>query len=120
MQESGQLKFADQEEFPYFDIMYVDGHTEKQMLPHIKYKGKTIVFAADLLPSVGHLPVAYVMGYDTRPLLTMEEKERFLKQAVDNEYILFFQHDPINECCTLQHTERGIRAKEIFKLKDIL
>jgi hypothetical protein len=94
------------------------GHTDAMMLPNIQYKGRTIVFMADLLPSIGHLPLPYVMGYDTRPLITMTEKELFLKQAADNEYILFFEHDYVNECCTVQNTEKGVRLKEKFKLED--
>ncbi len=101
------------------DIIFVDGHTEKQMLPVIKYQEKTIVFAADLIPTVGHIPLVYVMGYDTRPLLTVSEKEKFLKQAVDNEYILFFEHDAHNELATLKMTEKGPRLDEIHKFNDI-
>ena len=97
----------------------MDGHTDKQMLPKIAYKGRTLVFVADLLPSVGHIPLPYVMGYDTRPLLTMQEKAAFLKEAADNEYILVFQHDPVNECCTVQHTEKGVRLDQTFRLEEI-
>jgi len=89
------------------------------MLPKLSYKGKTIVFVADLLPSVGHIPIPYVMGYDTRPLLTMDEKARFLEEAVDNDYILFFEHDPVNECCTLKRTEKGVRVDQTFRLDEI-
>ncbi|WP_114790003.1 MBL fold metallo-hydrolase [Niabella yanshanensis] len=103
----------------YMQIRFADGHTDAMMLPQLRYKGKTIVYMADLLPSLGHLPLPYVMAYDTRPLITMTEKENFLKEALENEYILFFEHDPVNECCTLQHTERGIRVNEIFKLSDL-
>jgi glyoxylase-like metal-dependent hydrolase (beta-lactamase superfamily II) len=105
--------------FPGFDFITVDGHTDKQMLPKLRYKGKTIVFVADLLPSVGHIPIPYVMGYDTRPLLTMDEKARFLEEAVDNDYILFFEHDPVNECCTLKRTEKGVRVDQTFRLDEI-
>jgi glyoxylase-like metal-dependent hydrolase (beta-lactamase superfamily II) len=101
-----------------FDIITVDGHTEKQMLPHIRYKGKTIVFVADLLPTIGHIPLPYVMSYDTRPLLTMQEKERFLKEAVAQEYLLFLEHDASNELCTIKQTEKGFRLKEIFSFRD--
>lgn len=121
MQESGQLRFvprtgaAYQEETPLgFGILFVDGHTEKQMIPHIQYKGRTLVFMADLLPTVGHIPLPYVMGFDTRPLLTLEEKDRFLREAADREFILFLQHDAHNECCTLQHTEKGVRLQSSF------
>lgn len=118
MLELDQLKFTDKEVFNVFDILMVDGHTDAQMLPHIKYKGKTIVFVADLIPSVGHIPLPYVMGYDTRPLLTMYEKAKFLNEAADKEYVLFFEHDAVNECCTVQHTEKGVRLKETFKFNE--
>ena len=105
IQESGHLNFLqDGEKFnESFDVLYVDGHTESQMIPHIKYKDKTIVFAADLLPSTGHIPLAYVMGYDTQPLKTLDEKSIFLKKAADNKYIIFLQHDNYNECLSLIH-----------------
>ena len=90
------------------------------MIPHIKYKNKTIVFVADLLPSIGHIPLPYIMGYDTRPLITLTEKEKFLNEAANQEYILFLQHDHYNECCTVKHTERGVRLKDTFKLEEIL
>jgi hypothetical protein len=89
------------------------------MLPQIQYKNKTIVYMADLLPSAGHIPIPYVMAYDMFPLITMNEKKAFLEEAVENDYILFFEHDPVNECCNLQQTDRGIRAKELFKLSEI-
>ena len=89
------------------------------MIPHIEYKGKTLVFMADLLPSVGHIPLAWVMGYDTRPLITMKEKGEFLNTAADKEFVLFFEHDPINECCTLKHTEKGVRLDEAFPLSNL-
>jgi glyoxylase-like metal-dependent hydrolase (beta-lactamase superfamily II) len=121
MQESGQLNFLSRTGEGYqpdsplgFGILYVDGHTDKQMLPHIQYKGKTLVFMADLIPTVGHIPLPYVMGYDTRPLLTLKEKARFLSDAAEKEYILFFEHDAHNECCTLRTTEKGVRFKESF------
>jgi len=121
MQESGHLKFVgldNQQDLP-FDIIFVDGHTDKQMLPKIKYKGHTLVFVADLLPSVGHIPLAYVMGYDTRPLLTMTEKANFLKDAADNNYVLIFQHDSVNECCTVKHTEKGVRVDQVFPFSEL-
>ena len=90
------------------------------MIPKIKYKDKTIVFAADLLPSVGHIPLPYVMGYDTRPLLTLDEKARFLKEAADEEYIIFLEHDAYNECCTVKNTEKGVRLDKTFKLSEVL
>jgi len=124
IQESGQLKFIEGEYNTQLGtnirIDVMRGHTDAMMIPHIKHKGKTIVFMADLLPSTGHIPLPYVMGYDTRPLLTIIEKEKFLNDAATNEYILFFEHDAMNECCTVQHTEKGVRLKETFKLKDIL
>lgn len=123
MQESGHLSFIDLLNKPsldVFDIITVDGHTEKQMLPKIKYKEHTIVFMADLLPSIGHIPLPYVMGYDTRPLLTMDEKERFLNEAADKGYTLFLEHDSANECCTVKHTEKGVRLDRIFSLAEIL
>lgn len=123
IKESGHLKFVDtakSEAFGLFEVITADGHTEKQMLPKIKYKEHTIVFAADLLPSVGHIPLPYVMGYDTRPLVTLGEKEAFLREAADHEYILFLQHDPINECCTVKHTEKGVRLDKTFPLSEIL
>jgi glyoxylase-like metal-dependent hydrolase (beta-lactamase superfamily II) len=123
LHESGQLKFIDTKEpgpFKQFDILYVDGHTDKMMIPHIKYNGKTIVFAADLLPSTGHIPLPYVMSYDTRPLLTMEEKAIFLNKAVEKDYIIFFEHDASNECCTLKMTEKGPRLNRVFTLSEII
>ncbi len=120
IQESGQLHFIQQNEdyaknvFPNFDVLFVDGHTESMMIPHIQYKGKTLVFMADLLPSVGHIPLPYVMGYDVRPLITMKEKGMFLEKAQKEDYILFLEHDSINECCTLKETEKGIRLNNSF------
>lgn len=123
MQEFGQLNFVPSNgssPFNAFDIHFVSGHTEKQMLPKIKYKDKTIVFVADLLPSVGHIPLPYVMGYDTRPLITLAEKASFLEEAVQNDYILFFEHDPVNECCTLKKTDKGVRVDKVFNLAEVL
>jgi glyoxylase-like metal-dependent hydrolase (beta-lactamase superfamily II) len=125
IQESGQLNMIVRngdfttDVFPNVDVLFVDGHTDSMMIPHIRYKGQTIVYMADLLPSVGHIPLAYVMGYDTRPLLTLDEKGKFLKKAADENYILFLEHDAVNECCTLQHTEKGVRLKETFRFGDI-
>ena len=98
--------------------MLTRGHTDAMMIPHIQYKGKTIVFMADLLPSVGHIPLSYVMGYDTRPLLTLTEKDAFMNRAADEEFVLFFEHDAVNECCTVQRTEKGVRLKEAFTFKE--
>lgn len=121
IQESGQLNFIteDQNYDSNISVRYAYGHTEAMMLPQIEYKGKTILYMADLLPSVGHIPLPYVMSYDVRPLVTMEERKSYWQEAVDKEYILFFEHDPVNECCTLQQTEKGIRVKDIFKLSEI-
>jgi glyoxylase-like metal-dependent hydrolase (beta-lactamase superfamily II) len=123
MQESGQLKFVNEKEvspFSQMDTFFASGHTDRMMIPKIKYKDKIICFMADLLPSSHHLPLPYVMGYDTRPLLTMHEKETFLKEAASNNYILFLEHDPVHECCTVKQTERGIRLDQTFALKEIL
>jgi glyoxylase-like metal-dependent hydrolase (beta-lactamase superfamily II) len=114
MQEFGQLKFADEDDFDLFEFKVMNGHTDHQMLPVLKYKDRTIVFTADLIPSTGHIPLAYVMGYDTRPLLTLDEKEKFMNEAADNNYILFLEHDAVNECCTVEQTDRGVRLKEAF------
>ncbi len=125
IQESGQLKFIERKDdftkdvFNNIDVLFVDGHTDSMMIPHIRYKGRTLVFMADLLPSIGHIPLAYVMGYDTRPLITLSEKDKFLKTAADEEFVLFFEHDSVNECCTLQHTEKGVRLKETFGFAEL-
>lgn len=127
MQKSGQLHFINRPEGDYlaqselgFGIFFADGHTEKQMLPQIQYKDKTIVFCADLLATAGHIPVPYVMGYDTRPLLTMPEKEKFLNAAAENNHYLFLEHDAHNEIITVQKTEKGVRMKERFTCDEIL
>jgi glyoxylase-like metal-dependent hydrolase (beta-lactamase superfamily II) len=122
IQEAGHLNFIENKHniFDNFSALIVNGHTEAQMIPHITYKDKTIVFAADLLPSTGHIPLPYVMGYDTKPLVTLTEKEKFLNEAADKEYILFLQHDNYSECCTVQHTEKGVKLKETFNLKEII
>lgn len=137
MQESGQLKMIDSSKvsvnlnlinslhteqtsiLPEISVLFVNGHTLGMMLPVIQYKNKTVVYAADLLPSVGHLPIPYVMAYDMFPFTSLQEKEIFVKEALAKDYILFFEHDPVNECCTLQETERGIRQKDCFKLSEI-
>ena len=126
MQESGQLKFVgDPKEYFStaneldFGIFFADGHTEKQMIPHIDYKGKKIVFMADLLPTAGHLPLPFVMGYDTRPLLTLPEKEMFLNMAADNNYYLFLEHDAHNPIITVKHTEKGVRLNECFTIDEL-
>lgn len=128
IQESGQLKFIGLPEqgsatapgpIDGFSILFAEGHTRGMMLPMIDYKGRTLVFMADLLPSAGHIPLPYVMAYDMFPLTTLTEKDRFLKEAVEKNYILFFEHDTTNECCTLQSTDKGIRPEETFKLLEI-
>ncbi len=123
IRQSGQLNFVVEKENiewqKNINITFAYGHTDAMMLPKINYKGKTIVYMADLLPSVGHLPLPYVMAYDMFPLKTLTEKQAFLEEAVENKYILFLEHDPINECCTLQRTEKGIRVAETFNLSDI-
>lgn len=121
IEESGQLKFTSlSNEYILknsqlgFDIFFANGHTDKQMIPMIKYKEKTICFMADLLPTAGHLPIPFVMGYDTRPLLTLDEKEHFLNLAADNNFYLFLEHDAHNPIITVKHTEKGVRLNEVF------
>lgn len=123
IKESGQLTMIAPDQpspFPQMGIFYACGHTDYMMIPMIRYKEQTICFMADLLPSTGHIPLPYVMGYDTRPLITLEEKGSFLSEAALNKYILFFEHDPVNECCTVQQTEKGIRLDKAFSLQEIL
>lgn len=103
-----------------FEAQLVSGHTEAQMIPIIQHQGKTIVYMADLLPSVGHIPLPYVMGYDVRPLVTLSEKEKFLKEAADKGYYLFLEHDSQNEVCTVKHTEKGVRLDQTFTAEEIL
>ncbi len=123
IQESGQLRFVGNEEGVQFQdnmkIRFAFGHTDAMMLPQLTYKDKTIVYMADLLPSVGHIPLPYVMAYDMFPLQTLKEKKSFLEEAATNNYILYLEHDPVNECCTVQHTEKGVRLAETFSLEEI-
>ncbi len=122
IQESGQLKFIETAaaDFPKnIMIRQVFGHTEAMMLPQMTYKGRTILYMADLLPSVGHIPLPYVMAYDMFPLTTLNEKKNFLTEAQQQDFVLMFEHDPLNECCTLQMTEKGIKVKETFKLNEL-
>lgn len=133
IKESGQLQFIQAPDKGFapngqlssttftdnISVRFTNGHTDKMMLPQIRYKGRTIVYMADLLPSAGHIPLPYVMAYDMFPLTTLQEKKTFLQEAVENDYILYFEHDPVNECCTVQLTEKGIRHKDIFSLTDI-
>ncbi len=118
MMDSGRLKFIEEdiELFPGFKLRLYNGHTEGQLIPFVSHKGKTIVFMADFIPSSVHIPVHYNMAYDVRPLITMEEKERFLEEAYEKDYILFFEHDLYHECCTLTKSSSKIRVKEIFTL----
>ena len=127
MQESGQLRFIQRPESDFlsksdlgFGILFVDGHTEKQMIPHIQYQDKTIVFCADLLATAGHIPIPYVMGYDTRPLLTMPEKTKFMNMAAENNFYLFLEHDAHNEIITVEKTEKGVRLKDVFSAEELL
>lgn len=125
IKESGQLKLIplpdwNTSEFTSnIDVRFVHGHTDAMMLPQIKYKDRVVVFTADLLPSVAHIPMPYIMAYDMFPLTTLQEKKMFLHEAVENNYILFFEHDREHECCEVQQTERGIRASRFFKLEEI-
>ena len=118
IQESGQLQFADENTIiaPFINIKLVNGHTNAMMIPHIQYKDRTIVYMADLIPSSFHLPISYVMGYDIRPLDCLQEKDDFLKRGLAEKHILFFEHDPHTECCTLESTDRGIRMSESFDI----
>ena len=127
LRESGQLNFIKLPEDDFvqkseldFGVFFVNGHTEKMMIPHIQYQEKTIVFCADLLATAGHIPIPYVMGYDTRPLLTMPEKTKFLTAAAENNYYLFLEHDAHNEIITVEKTERGVRLKDVFTCDEIL
>ena len=126
IEKSGQLNFIPSNETAFnrtselgFGILFVDGHTEKQMIPHIQYKGKTLVFMADLLPTVGHIPLPYVMGYDTRPLLTLDEKQQFLNLAADQNFLLFLEHDAYYELCTVKHTEKGVRLEQTYSFNEV-
>lgn len=123
IQESGQLKYIEDKSSgtlnPNISVRFAFGHTDAMMFPQMNYKGRTLLYMADLLPSVGHIPIPYVMGYDMFPLKTMEERQSYWNEIVDNDYVLFLEHDAVNECCTLRHTEKGIRLKDTFKLTDL-
>lgn len=126
IEESGQLKFIALPENDMlknsnlgFDIFFANGHTDKQMIPLIHYKDKTIAFMADLLPTIGHLPLPYIMGYDTRPLITLNEKEKFLDMAVANNFYLFLEHDAHNEIITVKNTEKGVRLNHIYTAQNV-
>ena len=120
MQESGQLKFIEYniELYPGFNVRLYDGHTAGQIIPFISYQDKTVVYMADLIPSSAHINLAWNMSYDVQPLITLKEKEQFLEEAYENDYILFFEHDAYNECCTIEKTKKGYRAKETFTLEE--
>ena len=122
IQESGQLKFVENsldDLMGNIEIVQAFGHTDAMMLPKIQYKGKSLVFMADLLPSAAHIPIPFIMGYDMFPLTTLIEKKSFLKEAQENDYVLFFEHDPLIECCSLQLTEKGVRPKDYFNLSEL-
>lgn len=123
IQESGQLKFIPAEDGAKFteniSVRLANGHTDSMMLPLINYNGKQVLYMADLLPSVGHIPLPYVMAYDMFPMKTLAERKLFWREAVENDYVLFLEHDSVNECCTLHETEKGIRLKETFSLNEI-
>ncbi len=123
LEESGQLKFIDVQDgaewIKDFSVRYVNGHTEAMMLPQIHYKGKTILYAADLLPSMHHISLPWIMGYDMRPLDTLNEKKKLLSEAVANDWLLFFEHDAKNEMCSLQQTDKGIRSDEVLRITEI-
>jgi glyoxylase-like metal-dependent hydrolase (beta-lactamase superfamily II) len=128
IQESGQLQWIENntriisEKVAFnenISIRFAEGHTASMMLPHIQYKNKSIIFAADLIPMAAHIPLPYVMAYDMFPLTTLEEKRIFLEDAVSNDSILFFEHDPVNECGSLQRTEKGVRISNLFKLSEV-
>ena len=128
LQQSGQLKLISLPAFksesnlqeihfsPNITCFVVNGHTQGMLIPKINIGGRALVFMADLLPSVAHIPLPYVMGYDMQPLITLAEKELFLNEAVKNNYTLFFEHDAFNECCSLHETEKGIRSNASFTL----
>lgn len=122
IQESGQLKLVEEEGeyIPNITFKFYDGHTDGQVIPHIKYNGKTVVFAADLMPSSAHIPMPWIMAYDTRPLQTLKDRERFYKEALENDYILFFEHDLYHEAGTLHNTEKGVRINKVGKLDDFI
>lgn len=122
IQESGHLKFIGDGEklFDGFTVHEVNGHTESMMLPQIQYKDKNLLYCADLIPSMAHIPLPYIMAYDVRPLITLDEKIKLLNEAAANDTILFFEHDPKIECCSIEKTEKGIKSKEHFSLADIL
>jgi glyoxylase-like metal-dependent hydrolase (beta-lactamase superfamily II) len=121
IKETGRLHLIenDTELFPDISVRLFNGHTDGQVIPFVHFNGKTIVYMADLLPSAAHIPLPYVMSYDTRPLITLTEKEAFMAEAAEKGYVLFFEHDIQHECCTVQATEKGVRLKETFPLASV-
>ena len=126
IEETGNLNFipTSRRQFSFVDelgfkVFYADGHTEKQMLPIISHKGQKIAFAGDLIPTAGHVPLPYVMGYDVRPLTTLKEKDLFLNYAADNNVLLLLEHDSVNEVVSLKRTEKGVRVNQILKCNDV-
>lgn len=120
--EAGSLQFIKEDTCltPEIELRVFNGHTQGQIIPLIKYRDKTIVFAADLFPLMDNIPEAWVAAYDVDPVTSMNEKRDFLKEAVKNNYILFFEHDLYNECCNLVETVKGIQAGESFRLGEML
>jgi glyoxylase-like metal-dependent hydrolase (beta-lactamase superfamily II) len=123
IQQSGQLKFIDVVQNARFtekiNIYFVNGHTNNMMLPRIRYKDTTVTFMADLLPSAAHIPIPYIMAYDMFPFITLQEKKAFLNESAADRHILFFEHDPLIECCSLQNTEKGVRVNQTFRLSEL-
>ena len=122
MQDSGQLQFIEEEKelYPGISLRIFNGHTQGQIIPQIDFNGRTLVYMADLLPSTGHIPLPYIMSYDTKPLITLEEKIKFMDEAAENNYTLFFEHDYYTECCSLKHTERGVKHDKSFSLEQFV
>lgn len=121
LEEKGQLHLVENEGeiIPGICIAFYHGHTEGQIIPHIDFNGKTVVFGADLLPSTAHIPMPWVMAYDMQPLVTLDEKKKFFNEAVEGNYIIFLQHDHYHQCCTLKETDKGVRVSETFRIEDI-
>ena len=121
IEESGQLNIVEKEGeiIPNIYAKIYNGHTQGQIIPHIKVNGKTLAYTADLFPSTAHIPMPWIMAYDTKPLVTLEDRERFFKEALETETVLFFEHDLYHECCTIEMTEKGVRVKETFCLNEL-
>ena len=122
IKEGGRLKLLDNEGeiLPNVSVKFYYGHTEAQVIPFVNYHGRTVVFMGDLLAFTGHVALPYIPSYDVRPLVTLQEKETFYKEAIENNYVLFFEHDSYNECCTLHHTDKGVKVKEVFSLSEFI